>query len=144
MGYQYNMTTISAINSSNISLDLSDSLLYIKNTLNFILEENQKFVDIIRRSMINSNEIIHNTSDFIEFSKLYSFVFDILNSDYFNNFLKKFNLEILFINMVDLNISDKEITTNLISHQSLSEKMKYFLNIISKNHFTLQTLINNM
>lgn len=144
MGYQYNKTTISAINSSNISLDLSNTELYIKNTLNFVLEENQKFVDIIRKSMINSNEIIHKTSDFIDFAKLYSFVFSILNNDYFNYFFKKFNSEILFINMNDLKINSDEINSNIMSHQSLSDKMKYFLSIISKNHFTLQTLINNM
>ena len=46
--------------------------------------------------------------------------------------------------MESLKISNEEINSNIISNESLTEKMKYFLSVISKNHFTLQTLINNM
>lgn len=139
LGYQFYKTTISAINSSNISLDLENSSMYIKNTINFLLEENQKFVDIIRKSMINTNEVIEKTTDFLDFIKLYSFCFSLINNDYFKNMFTDKGLEIIFIDGNSLNIDESEISTNIISN--LSEKMKYMLNVISKNHFTLQSFL---
>lgn len=142
LGYQFNKTSISAINSSNISLDLTNSSLYIKNTINFLLEENQKFVDIIRKSMINSNEIIEKTSDFVDFVKLYTFVFSLMNNEFFDNLLENLGQKIVFIDLSHLNITQEEISSNNIS--KISEKMKYMLTVISKNHFTLQSLLNKI
>lgn len=142
LGYQFNKTTISAINSSNISLDLDNSSLYIKNTINFLLEENQKFVDIIRKSMINPHEIIENTSDFIDFIKLYSFSFSLLNNDFFETLFHNFGNEIIFVDLSYIGLTEAEIESNNIFN--LSEKMKYMLGVISKNHFTLQSVLSKI
>lgn len=139
LGYQFHQTTISAINDSNISLNLSNPNMYIKNTISFLLEENQKFVDIIRKSMINTHEVIEKTTDFLDFIKLYSFSFSLLNNDFFKNLFLSKKLEIMFIDTNSLKISESEILTNNISN--LSEKMTYMLNVISKNHFTLQSFL---
>lgn len=142
LGYKLNKTTISSINASNISLDLENSSLYIKNTLTFILEENQKFVDIIRKSMINPNQIIEKTNDFVDFIKLYSFVFSLINNDFFANLFRNSGQQIVFIDMNNLIVTQEEISSDVIIN--ISDKMKYMLTIISKNHFTLQTLLNKL
>ena len=144
MNYQYYNTKITSLNLSNATIDLDDEQLHIKNTLNYIFEENQKFVDLIRNSMINHNEIIKSTTDFVEFIKLYGFVFSLLNTQFFEKFFEKFNAQIIFINTIELNITSEELNSNKLDHTSLSEKIKYMLNIISKNHFTLQNVLNNM
>ena len=92
--------------------------------------------------MINSNEIIQKTSDFVDFVKLYSFVFSLLNNDFFEKLLEKQGQKIVFIDLSHLNITQEEMNSNIIS--LLSEKMKYMLSVISKNHFTLQTLLNKL
>lgn len=69
--------------------------------------------------MINSNEIIQKTSDFVDFVKLYSFVLSLLN-DFFENLLEKQGQKIVFIDLSYLNITQEEMNSNIIS--SFSEK----------------------
>ena len=141
LSYQFNKTRINAIDNTNVILELADSSSHVKNTLNFLLEENQRFVDIIRKSMINSNEIIENTDDFINFVKLYTFVFSLLDNEFFGKLLSDLNKEIVFINLGHFNITTEETSSNAIVN--VSGKINYMLNVISKNHFTLQSLVNS-
>lgn len=140
--YKFNRTNINGINLKNIPIDLNNSSISIKETLSFLLDENQKFVDIIRNSMINQKIIIETTNDFIDFIKLYSFAFSILQNDFFSQISDNFGQKIAFIDPKELTITQKEINTNVILN--IEEKMKYMLSIISKNHFSLQKLINSI
>ena len=69
-------------------------------------------------------------------------MFSLLNNDFFEKLLEKQGQKIVFIDLSHLNITQEEMNSNIIS--LLSEKMKYMLSVISKNHFTLQTLLNKL
>lgn len=142
LGYNFNKTTISSINSSNILLDLDNSFFYAKNTLTFLLEENQKFVEVIKNFMIGKDKVIEKTNNLIDFLKLYIFVFSLIDNNFFANLFSKNEQKIIFIDMGKLLITQEEISTNVIT--DISEKIKYISSVVFKNHFTLRKIINNL
>lgn len=140
--YQYYNSAITGVGLNSSMIDINNFDVFVSNTLNFVIYENQKFVDIIRKSMIKSDEVIKSTSDFINFFKMYSFLFSLLDNDFFNILFESVNGKLNYINIMDLDISNEEIESNILSVDSLMKKMNIILKIISNNHFLLQKALN--
>ena len=144
--YRYHDTNVFCADNQNHLFDFraNNTKLARKKTIQYLMEENQKFVEIVKQSLLSLLQVIENTTDLNDFVKAYNNSLLLLRTPEWKTIFVEKKADIKDISLQSLHVSQQEVNSNQLNPEQYSKRINSILTTISHNHFSLQELYNHL